>query len=289
MHASLLFLVSTATAQPQYNSTELAEIYINLGSLDHNPEKVDCNLYTKLFAPNAVKHTPGAPDAVGQPAINNACQTSHGQVNPLISFQELNIRILNWQGKPRVAFRWTINGERTKDKYLVSAPAISHIFQDSNGSITEAYSFYDTSLITGSGSPTPVPESIRDIASQFSRFGSVEPVPVGACSAFADMFADDGTWHLPGLPDYSGADSIQKACQTAIHGPWNVVVPSIQSIIPGSSWSNAKTFAMRWTIAGESASSHGVIIPSISIISLDANDKIVDAWAYYDEASWPKA
>jgi hypothetical protein len=61
-----------------------------------------------------VLHSPSVPDAIGTDAINAACQVSHKSVNPLISFQELNIQIHNWLFEPRTAFRWTINGERTK-------------------------------------------------------------------------------------------------------------------------------------------------------------------------------
>jgi hypothetical protein len=40
-----------------------------------------------------VLHTPGVPNAYGSDAINMACQVSHSQVNPLISFQELNVGV----------------------------------------------------------------------------------------------------------------------------------------------------------------------------------------------------
>ena len=41
------------------------------------------------------------------------------------------------------------------------------MWQDVNGSVLDAYSFYDTNLIEGDGEPTPVPEAAREIAEQF--------------------------------------------------------------------------------------------------------------------------
>ena len=80
----------------------------------------------------------------------------------------------------------------------------------------------------------------------FRRFGSVNPVPVGVhCTAFADMFAENGTWHLPGLPDYSGSADITSACNTAVQS-FHMIVPSIQIMIPVSTWNDYHKIASEY-------------------------------------------
>jgi hypothetical protein len=44
---------------------------------------------------------------------------------------------------------------------------------------------------------------------------------------------------------------------------------------------------VRHTVAGESLDKKGVVIPSISVIFMDRDYKITDAWAFYEEDLWP--
>jgi hypothetical protein len=71
-------------------------------------------------------------------------------------------------------------------------------------------------------------------------------VPVGVhCTAFADMFAENGTWHLPGVPDYQGRDKITTICNSMVQS-WHIVVPSIQVMIPVSTWNDYHKIASKF-------------------------------------------
>ncbi len=52
------------------------------------------------------------------------------QVNPLISFQTLNIPVMSWNTEKRLGFSWVINGVRTSDGQAVYAPAITALFMN---------------------------------------------------------------------------------------------------------------------------------------------------------------
>ena len=92
------------------------------------------------------------------------------QVNPLISFQTLNINVTSWNTEKRTAVSWVINGVRTRDQQNVAAPAISCLFQDPQGIIETAWSFYDDNLVTGKQAMRDDPFNASTIVAYVSFF-----------------------------------------------------------------------------------------------------------------------
>lgn len=278
--------VAVCTAQAYYNSSEIADIYINLGANDDNPTTVNCTRYAQLFLPNGILHQPGVPDVQGWADIAAACQTDHAQVNPLISFQELNIGINSWDMTKRTAFSWVINGVRTRDQMEVFAPAISVFFQDKTGYISEAWSFYDDTLVQGTRQSSP-PFNGSALAEQYTRLGSLGYVPAGAnCHGWANLYTSDGVNNEPGIPPTSGSSDLQTLCQSRA-SRFKVYVPSVQEIIPVMSWNTEKRLAFRWTITGQTKDDNTAIVPAISVLFINTDGLVTQAWDWWDTTLLP--
>jgi len=79
--ASLAFaLALVGLSAAAYNSTQVAETYINLGA-GANPTNVNCTKYAALFTSTGLLHQPGVPDVTGTADIMKSCVADHAEVS----------------------------------------------------------------------------------------------------------------------------------------------------------------------------------------------------------------
>ncbi len=76
----VLLAALAALAAADWNPVLIADTYINLGELNHDPTSVNCTRYAQLWTADGELHSPGIPDAKGWDMIESACQASHSQV-----------------------------------------------------------------------------------------------------------------------------------------------------------------------------------------------------------------
>jgi len=215
-----------------------------------------------------------------------ACNTSHNLVNPLISFQSLNIPVMSWNTEKRLAFSWTLNGVRTRDGEDVNAPVISALFCDTNGMIEDAWSFYDDTSIKG-GSPVAPPFNASGIVQLYTNLGGDgHSSSIHNCTAWAALYASDGINNEPGLPPSQGWDSLEALCARRIHR-WKVFLPSTQVAIPVMSWNTEKRLAFQWTIAGYAQDGHSYVVPAISVLFMTSDGTITNSWDWWDDSILP--
>lgn len=78
--ALCLSLALVGMSAAAYNSTQMAEIYINLGS-GEDPSVVNCTTYSSLFTSTGLLHQPGVPDVSGTADLQKACEADHAEVS----------------------------------------------------------------------------------------------------------------------------------------------------------------------------------------------------------------
>jgi hypothetical protein len=283
---ALLLFVAAVTAQSPWNSTEQAEIFINLGSIDSVPAHYNCTRYAALFTPDGILNTPGIPAAQGMTQITQACENSHGQVDPLISFQELNLPVVSWNNEKRSAFRWTINGVRVRDGADVSAPAVTAFFMDTTGLIENAYSFYDTSLVSGLPRVTATFNATSLVRLYMGLGSFAHARMMNNCTLWADLYLPDGVNNEPGYPPSEGFTQLEALCYRR-SAMFSILVPSAQDIIPVESWDATKRLAFRYTLSGVLDDGSARIIPAITVLFMDQNMNIENAWDWWDESLLP--
>lgn len=126
--------------------------YLNFGSTRAQPLKWNCDAWVALFAPNGTASTPGAPTAVGSTQLLEACETITSSFKVLLanpSGSDGIQPVFRADGKTldSIAFSWKIIGTATSDGSYVGIPAISTLEFNSNGKISRAKDFFDSSLL----------------------------------------------------------------------------------------------------------------------------------------------
>eukprot|EP00051_Salpingoeca_urceolata_P019914 m.294153 g.294153 ORF g.294153 m.294153 type:complete len:304 (-) comp19501_c8_seq2:217-1128(-) len=290
--AIAIALVAPAAAVPM-NSTTLANLFINLGN--QNPTASDCKTYASLFLPTGELHSPGIPDASGTDALMSACKESFSKVDPLLSFQELNIPVMSWNTEKRAAFRWTINGVRAKDGSTVSADAITGVLADSNWKIQKAWSFYDDQEIDP---PTGMTEADRfvppfdptQLVHDYITLGAPNKGSKGTtfdCTKWAQLFTVNGTNNEPGFPPNMGLTKLEKLCNTRA-AVWDLYTASAQLVLPVMAWNTNKRVAFKWTIAARAKGETNIrVIPAITMLFMTPKGGIIDAWDFWDQDLLP--
>lgn len=224
---------------------------------------------------------PGVPDVSGHADIAKSCATNHGEVNPLVSFQELNVPVNSWDMSKRTAFRWTINGVKTEGSTPVSADAISAFFQDKSGLIKEAWSFYDAGAVAGKQA-TKAPANISAAIDTYVRLGGTASLlPPTSCKDWVALYATDGVSNEPGVPPNAGHDKLMALCQSR-GSKWKTLVPAVQLALPVMSWDMHGRVAFRWTLAGVDLEGKKHVVPAITVFFLDQNMKITDSWDWWN-------
>lgn len=255
-----------------------------MGELNRDPNTVNCTRYAQLFTSDGILHSPGIPDAQGWSSIIAACQQSHSQVNPLISFQTLNIPVMSWNTEKRLGFSWVINGVRTSDGQAVYAPAITAMFMNRNAQTEEAWSFYDDQLIK-TGVATAPPFNSTQITNLYTSLGGLGK-GVGNCSAWAQLFTSNATNNEPGVPPSMGWESLTALCTRRVNR-WATFLPSVQVEIPVMSWNTEKRLAFQWTITGESKDGKSFVVPAISVLFMQPDGLIYNSWDWWDDRALP--
>jgi len=279
-------LLGAALAVADWNPILIADTYINLGELNDNPSSVNCTKYAELWLPDGTLHSPGIPNAQGFDSIVLACNASHAQVDPLISFQTLNIPVMSWNTEKRLGFSWVINGVRTSDSQSVYAPAITAMFMDTNAVIQDAWSFYDDNLIK-TGIPTIPPFNSTNITLQYTNLGNFGNTKTAHnCTAWASLFTADGISNEPGIPPSKGTGDLIALCKSRV-ARWKVFLPSVQVEIPVMSWNTEKRLAFQWTITGQDQSGETYIVPAISVLFMNKDYTIYEAWDWWDDRALP--
>lgn len=271
-----------------WDPTPIVETYINLGELSHNPTSVNCSRYASLWLSDGTLHAPGIPNAQGFDSIVSACQQSHGQVDPLISFTTLTIPVMSWNTEKRVGFSWVINGVRTSDGENVYAPAITAMFMDSNAMIQDAWSFYDDNLIKGTRRASdPPPFNSTNITTLYTNLGNMGNVhEAHNCSAWAALFTSDGISNEPGVPPAKGTDDLTALCQRRV-ARWKTYLPSTQLEIPVMSWNTEKRLAFQWTITGQAQDGTSYYVPAITVLFMGKDGLAYESWDWWDDRALP--
>jgi len=283
----LLALCAAAFAANDWNPTAIADSYINLGAQNHDPNTVNCTGYAQLWTSDGILHSPGIPDAMGWTSIEAACEQSHSQVDPLISFQTLNIPVMSWNTEKRLAFSWVINGIRTKDGQDVYAPAITAMFMNPAAQIEEAWSFYDDHAITPPSSVSSPPFNSSLYTTMYTHLGSLGfAKEIGNCTAWASLFTSDGICNEPGVPPTKGTDDLVALCQRRV-ARWSTYLPSVQLEIPVMSWNTEKRLAFQWTITGESVDGKSYVVPAISVLFMHSDGSVYQSWDWWDNKALP--
>jgi len=278
-----LVLLCAGLAAADWNPTLIADTYINLGGMNHDPTTVNCTAYAYLFTSDGILHSPGIPDAMGYQSIEQACQQSHSEVDPLISFQILNIPVVSWNTEKRLAFSWVINGVRTSDGKDVYAPAITAMFMNTQAQIEEAWSFYDDSQIQGRAPPF----NGSLIAKLYTHLGSMGfSKQIGNCTAWADLFTDDGICNEPGVPPSKGTADLVALCERRV-ARWSTFLPSVQLEIPVMSWNTEKRLAFQWTITGQAVDGKAYVVPAITVLFMHADGSVYQSWDWWDDRALP--
>jgi len=282
----LALLALCAVASAQWDPKTIAETYINLGELNHDPTTVNCTRYAELWVANGTLHSPGIPDVQGTDMIESACNSSHGQVDPLISFTELIIPVMSWNTEKRLGVSWVINGVRRRDGQNVYAPAITAMFMNPEAQIEDAWSFYDDSLIkTGVARDPPFNSTnITLLYTNLGTFGSAHASH--NCSAWASLFTADGINNEPGVPPAAGFDSLLRLCESRV-ARWQVFLPSVQVEIPVMSWNTEKRLAFQWTITGQAKDGKSYVVPAITVLFMQPNGLVYDSWDWWDDRALP--
>lgn len=270
-----------------YNGSLIAEMFINLGSLDRNPSEVNCPRYAGMFQPTGQLFSPGMVVSRGRASVEKACEVSHSEVSPLVSFQRSNIQVTSWNEDKRMAFVWTLNGLRGTDGSAVSVGAISTLYMNQTGSIQDAFSFYDDSLLrTGVRSDAP-PFNGSVVADKYTRFGASGKVPaVFSCTRWAALYAANGVNNEPGIPPSSGTADLEALCERR-YKRWNLFLPTVQEVYPVMQWNTSKRVAFSWTLAGVSSENKATVVPAITMLMMTPDEKIQQAWDFWDESLLP--
>lgn len=278
----LLVAVACAVADP-WNGVPIAESYINLGASNNVPSSIDCNAYAALFTPTGILHAPGVPDCIGTSAIVKCCLADHSSLSPVISFLDQTIAVQSWDTEKRLGFSWMINGVRTKDGVNVNTPAISAFFMTPDALIEEAFSFYDDQFMT-TGVKGPAPFNPRAVIYSYMNLGATNAknAPVRNCNAWAALFTANGVSNEPGIPSFNGTSSLVNACNLRSARFPQVLVPTIDLVLPVMSWDTTKRVAFQWTLTGVDSTGVGYVVPSITILYMTPTQQITESWDFWD-------
>lgn len=184
----------------------------------------------------------------------------------------------------RTAFRWTINGVRTSDHTTVSAPAISAFFQDKTGKIKEAWSFYDTGVVSGQnllGKPKATYNASKIVQQYIRLGGSATLLPPTNCDTWVSLYSTDGVNNEPGVPPNTGKDKLTALCQLRAKR-WKTLAPVVNTEIPVLTWDMHGRVAFEWTLAGVSATGDKAVVPAITVFFLDTDGKITNSWDWWN-------
>jgi len=284
--ALCLLAALVAAASAAYNSTEMAEVYINLGA-GKDPTNVNCAEYAALFSAKGVLHQPGVPDVTGKADLVKACEADHAEIDPLVAYQTLNIPVNSWNMEKRTAVRWTINGVRTSDHSAVSAPAISVFFQNKTGGIDDAWSFYDSRAAAGVSAPSAAYNASAIVQKYIRLGGSATLLPPTNCITWAGLYTPDGASNEPGIPPTSGTADLKALC-TRRSSAWKVLTPAVELELPVLTWDMHGRVAFHWTLTGVGADGNKAIAPAITVLFLDTDGKIINSWDWWNTDLLPK-
>jgi hypothetical protein len=130
------------------------------------------------------------------------------------------------------------------------------------------------------------PPNLTHIARLYMNFGAEEGNYTDYnCTAWAQLWNDDGVRQTPGVPPSKGWDQLTQMCQT-VRSQFTMLFCDASLNISVTSYNGEKRMAFEWMINGVLASTGEQIqVPVITALFMDSDGTIQTAWDFLDPSS----